>query len=750
MGSVFGLKAPAGVESGRLTAFAGPMIAGIVAGLLPGQVLVAQETNGADEGVHIEQIVVTARRREESLQDVPVSITAFSSEALERNMFEGVTDYLSRAPNVNFISNGSRDRKEISVRGVSSQGGSAATFGFYLDGFSVGNVTHNPAVMDLERIEVLRGPQGTYFGRNSVGGAINITTKKPVQEWFGQLTADFSRFATYDVEGIGNMPLIEDKLAARVAVKYHESDGYIQNINALGGGNDSEYKYGRLSLRYTPTDRLTIDLAGAYSDEIVGMREGVPSGVMSLFAASLFGPVADPDGVGFFPENTDRVNFNRPQDVGVEYQYLVGNVEYAFDGFTVTSVTGYIDSDPFLRGDIDGGSIDYFYEQIASTASSASQEIRLQSTDGGPLDWTVGAIVGRDRSGHDQHTFVGDAEIFGFPADFELNSDQGKSEVLSRALFGEAVWHFNERLRLLLGLRYTYETVENFSFHVSNGVINDLLSGKTDFDDVSPKVSLSYDFGDDTTVYGTVSKGFKAGGVQIGSNLTDASYDPEQLWNYEVGLKSEFFDGRARFNAAVFYMDWKDLQASFRVSSNVDGVIEFFSGIQNVASATNLGAEAELTTVLTDNLIASLGVGYVHAEFDDFDNAFVLGETYDLSGRQIPQSPRWTMNGDVEYLVPFRNYDGYVRLEWHYRDEIRSSLDSLVREDEGFPFVVPSYHHVNLRAGVDGERFSVAAYVENLLDEDYFTNAYRKAFMSGLFLEPSYQTYGVRVTMRTE
>lgn len=711
----------------------------------------------ATESGRIEQIVVTARRREESLQDVPVSITAFSSDALERNMFEGIADYLSRSPNVSFISTGSRDRKELSIRGVTNQLDSAealvpsGTFGFYIDGFNVSSATRNPAVMDLERIEVLRGPQGTYFGRNAIGGAINITTKKPEQAWFGQIGADFSRFSTYDLEIIGNAPLVEDKLAARLALKYHESDGHIENIHPIGGGNDSLYKYGRLSIRYTPTDRLTVDVIGAYSDEVVGMREGVPSGVMSMFAAGLYGPLADPDGIGFFPENTDRVNFNREQEVGADYRYITANVEYVFDDFVLTSITGYLDSKMFLLGDVDGGSRDYFYETKPIFRDSTSQEIRLQSEVGGALDWTVGGIVSRDRGSIAQKTFAGDAGIFGLPSGFQITGTFGDSETLSSAVFGELLWHAADRLDVLFGLRYTHEEIEISQYNVSSGVINNFVADETTFDDVSPKVSVSYDLTDDTRVYGTVAKGFKAGGVQIGTQLEESSYAPEELWNYEIGVKSEFFDGRARLNAAAFYADWKDLQAAFAVArTDPDGTIIWNSGIQNAASAGNLGAEAELTALLTDDLIVSFGAGYIDAQFDDFPNAFVNGKGRDLSERRIPNAPEWTLNGDAEYGFRLADRDAYVRLEWYYRDEIRSNLQSLVREDEGFPFVVPSYHHVNLRAGIDSERFSIAAYVENLFDEVYYTNAYQKAFVGGLHLQPSYQTWGVRVTVRTD
>ena len=266
----------------------------------------------------LEEVVVTSRRREESLQDVPIAVSAFSAEAIERNRIEGVDDVFSRTPNVSYTTEGSRDRKRLSIRGVTefiTEAGEATvpanTFGIYIDDFSVATATSNPGVMDIERIEVLRGPQGTYFGRNAVGGALNITTRKPTNDFFAEVTADASRYETYEVSGTLNLPLVDDKLAMRANVKYSESDGYIKNINPTGGGNDSEYKYGRLSLRYTPNENLTLDVVASASDELVGMREGVPSGVLSAFTESLYGTVT-PDGVGYWPREYESGELQPP------------------------------------------------------------------------------------------------------------------------------------------------------------------------------------------------------------------------------------------------------------------------------------------------------------------------------------------------------------------------------------------------------------------------------------------------------
>lgn len=729
-------------------------------GVLSSNQAYAQQAGGqsADSRATLEEVVVTSRRREESLQDVPIAVSAFSAESIERNRIEGVDDVFSRTPNVAYTTEGSRDRKRLSIRGVTefiTEAGEATvpanTFGIYIDDFSVATATSNPGVMDIERIEVLRGPQGTYFGRNAVGGALNITTKKPSNDFFSEVTADVSRYDTYELDGTLNLPLVTDKLAMRANVKYQESDGYIKNINPIGGGNDSEYKYERLSLRYTPNEQFTLDVIASASDELVGMREGVPSGVLSAFTESLYGTVT-PDGIGYWPQNTNRVNFNRPQEVGSKYQYITARGEYRWDNVRLTSVSGYLESKTFLRGDVDGGSQDLFYEHKPYDRDALSQEFRLGSIEGKAWDWTVGAIYSRDRGNIDQATLVGEDQPFGLPVNFEVTRNTADNETIGTAIFGEAVWHATDRLDLLVGVRATRDKVKISEVTFTAGDARLTISDEDTFDDISPKFTASYALTDASKIYATISKGFKSGGVQIAQNdLISDSYDPETIWNYEVGIKSEFLDGRARLNAAAFLMEWSDLQASFAVADVDDeGTIVFTSGIQNAAEATNYGVEAELSLLPTDRLLLNVSLGYLHAEFDKFTNAFIDGTIVDLSKQPMPNAPHWTASADAQYTFPLSGaWEGFARAEWFYRDDTFSDLTAVARRDEGFPWVVPSYDHTNLRAGVQSDRFSIVAYIENLFDEKYFTNVYEKAFVSGMALQPSYQTYGVRFTWRT-
>ncbi|MXO67057.1 TonB-dependent receptor [Altericroceibacterium endophyticum] len=705
-----------------------------------------------------DEIIVTAQRRAQIATDVPISLTTFSADDISKQNVKGLDDYFAKSPNVSFISTGARDRKEISIRGVTNQLSTEAnprtsTFGFYIDDFNVSTGTVNPEIVDIERIEVLRGPQGTYFGRNAIGGAINITTNQAdPSQYEGEASIGYSSFNTIDTHAVFNAPLVDDVIGLRMAGRYSHSDGNIKNINEIGGGNDSDYYYGKASLRIQPTYNLTVDLSGTYTKENVGMREGVPSGVLGDTALAVVfpgidDPQADPDGVGFFPENTNKVNFNRPQKIGTEFYFVTGRAVWESEAFTLTSITGYIHSDQFLQGDIDGSSKDYYYEEKPITRQSFSQEIRVQSPDNGdPLSWTFGGMYAEDKGDLNQFTYTGADNPFGLEPDLAITStlSNGKSE--SWAVFAQGAYEFTDALSLTLGGRFTHEKVTVAQFNTSNGEINGQVNESASFDNFSPRITLAYELANRTNVYATASRGFKAGGVQINPNLDDTSYEPETLWNYEVGFKTEAFDRRLLLNAAVFYMEWSDLQTAF-AQAEVDGDdITFFSGIENAASATSKGFELDATYRFTPGLKLGGSVGYLDAKFEDYTNAYVNGNIVDLSDYRMPNSPKWTLSAFGEYeFAPTQDVDAYIRAEWTYRDSIYSSKEALVYDV--WPYRVPSFDVVNLRAGFSWDNFSVQAYAENLLNEKYFTNAYEKAFAGGLYVQPSVRNFGGRFTV---
>lgn len=709
------------------------------------------------ESIGIEEIVVTAQRREQNLQDVPIAISAFTADAIEKNMFRDVSEYVTRTPNASFISNGARSRRQISIRGVTNFLGfvGSGTTGFYVDDFSVAGSTINPPIMDIERIEVLRGPQATYFGRNALGGGISITTKKPdVDSVEGSVMLDYSRYNTIDAEGVLNLP-VADTLAVRFNAKNSSSDGNIENIHPIGGGNDHDYNYIRGALRWTPSDNLTVDASFGYADESVGMREGVPSGVLSFFGAFLYGGSnpdtdgdgmvdADPDGVGFWPQNTNRTNFNTPQDVGTAMRNGVVRIDYERGDLLFTSITGYINSDFTLNGDIDGGSRDFFNEFRNIENQSVSTEFRIQNTNDSPWKWNAGVIYAEDDGEGWNRTIIGAEELFGFSEFDIIDRSDTTSEDQYWAVFGQVERDLSDRWTLSVGGRYSEEKIQENIQGFSGTLVTNLQFEDT-FTDFSPRVAATFRAADNVTFYGTVSKGYKSGGVQEAPIPEFQTYDPETLWNYEVGVKGDFMDNRLRVNAALFYMDWEDLQVAFQENyRDENGDFQLFGGVNNAEKATSKGAELMATALLTENLIVNLNLGYLDAKFDDFI-AVVDSQNYVLNGETIPMSPKWTASADAEYGWQLTDLWGaYARVEYAFRDDVEPTVPAVVYE--GFPWDVPSYDYVNLRLGFERDHFKIVAYVENLFDDDYYTNAYQKAFSGGMFIEPSWQKYGVRFT----
>ena len=728
------------------------------AALAAGPSIAVAQTSDSSAQSGIEEVIVTAQRREQNLQEVPIAISAFTAEGIEKALFNDVADYVTRTPNASFITNGARSRRQISIRGVTNFLGfvGTSTTGFYVDDFSVAGSTINPPIMDIERIEILRGPQAIYFGRNALGGGISVTSKKPSKELEGSLMADVSRFNTFDLEGVLNVPVVEDKFAMRFNVKSTASDGNIENIHPIGGGNDSEYEYARGALRFTPSHALTIDATFLYATEDVGMREGVPSGVFSNFAGNVLYAGAFPDRngdgnsdpfvdtVGFYPQNRNRTNFNAPQSIGTSIRNGVIRIDYERNDLLFTSISGIINSDFFLNGDIDGSSGDFFNEFRNLERQSISTEFRIQNTNESRLRWSVGALYAEDDGDDFNRTFVGAEKVFGLPKGFLIDREDSATRDDTWAIFGQVDYDLTDRLTVSFGGRYSEETKQSNISGFSGG-FEQVLSVKDTFTDFSPRLAFNFVVSDAVNLYATASKGFKSGGVQIAPNPDAETFDPEELWNYEVGVKADLLDRRLRLNLAAFYMDWTDLQVSFQenlIDENGDFVL--FGGVNNADSATSRGLELSATAIVAENWLVNLNLGYLDAEFDRF-TALIDGANRVLDGRVVPNSPELTANADVEYSFNYSaDLAGYIRAEWIYRDEIKPNTTSLIYE--GFPWDVPNYDYVNLRIGAESDSIRLVAYAENLFDSNFYTNAYQKAFAGGLFIEPSFRTYGVRAT----
>ncbi len=741
----------------------------------------------------LEEVVVTAQKREQSLQEVPISITAFNKEQIKDNMFTDVADYFEASPNVAFSANRNRANRDISIRGISNLGGDTAeSFGFYIDEFNVAAATNNPQINDIERIEILRGPQGTYFGRNATGGAISLVTSKPGNEFYAEGTAGVGEFDTYETEGVVNVPIVKDKLAARFSGRWTKTDGFVKNVNASGGGEQSEYWNMRAALRFTPSDELTVDLTALVMRETDEQENGIATHVgldptTAQFTAGVGGfPVTD--GLNPFPTNQTTVNRDIAQNQRNEYEIYIGRVNYDFERFSLTSITGFIDQTNHDLGDIDATSLNFVIRDGGTTTESFSQEVRLSSLgDGNRIDWTLGGIYAEDSLSVDSTFSAGtDAIVFNpfvpgcnpanfptclapLPPGFILFNDQIAIDTDSWAIFADATWHVNDKLDLTVGGRYSEDEVKRQQTAINFGAPRDFGTGKVSFNDFSPRFTANYAWSDDVNLYATVSKGYKAGGLQLeilpSGTLFPAEFDEENMWNYEVGMKGLFMDGRLRAGLSVFYMDWKDVQVTTRQQLVDPGTGNFvvLEVTENAAAATSAGVEFDFDARLSDAFTLSGSVGYLDSEFDNFANSSVedsFGNTPDLSGSEMLMAPKWTLNLVGEYSRPvFTNYEGFLRAEFNYKDKMRPKIsgriDSLVRNDpfvdgsSGTPFETPDYATVNLRAGIENDKYSLVGYVENVFDKLYWTGGYDNVYFSGIHILPNPRTFGVRFSINT-
>lgn len=740
-------------------------------------VAVGAEDQGA---LVLEEVVVSAQRREQTLQEVPVSVSAFSSGTIEKMDISSASDYLMVTPNVGFSEDGEGGSRSVnvSIRGVSNitLDGIAASnsIGYYIDELSVGSVaqgTINPQLQDMERIEVLRGPQGTFYGRNAVGGAINITTKKPTEEFYAEASLSAGSFDTFGAEGIFNVPF-SDKFMMRAVLAYDESDTPIDNVNPTGNDPFYEYSTARISFRALPTDDVTLDLSITQTEEDEGGDISIPSGILDLDTISIFGfPTPDSaidTGQGFYPSNDDKIDRDSKELNNKEFTIINARVTWELGDVTFKSITGYLDSSFDRTADLDGISLTIGPLPLRRVndyeGESFSQEFRLQSAGDSDISWTAGLFYVKDElERKNQIQIMPKTDPNGVPVGFINNNDQ-EFEFESYAAFGEVAWALSDTLELTVGGRYSRDEVTASEIDFNRGPVP--VKDSVEFTDFSPRVVLTYIPSDDLTVYGSVSKGYKAGGTDVtgGSRTQGAKYDSEEVISYELGFKSRLADGRVSLSGAIFMLDWDDFQVQTDRLEDPTDISSAISTTQNAEEASAQGLELELAALLTENLTWTFSVGYIDAEFDDYDNAILKGNDsngfaneVNVSGKPLPRTPEWSFHTSLEYGFEVAGMDSFVRADVIYVDDTLSDIEavgSLVGQTNSgaafnlpsFPYQIDSYEVVNFSAGFEGEQFRVAAFIKNAFEEDYYTGTSDNFGAAGIRLRPHHRELGVKFT----
>lgn len=750
-------------------------LTGLVSGILAlglfhsGPVAAADEGEGAKaagDDSRLQEIVVVARRREESLAKVATSVSVISGEDIVQNGISGMNDYFLSTPNVSIKETGTRDENFIAMRGVSNVGfGQTNTsFAFYFNEFNVGLFTSNLQLQDIARIEVLRGPQGTYFGRNSAGGAINVMGNRPGPKLEARGALGFSRFNTFDVDGMVNVP-VSDKLLLRGVAAYHTSDGYVENVNAVGGTSAERYINGRLGIRLLATERLTFDLDVMRTEENIDMRALVATHQIppnETFIAARNPPgTAITDGLDPYPLNTRLVNENAPKPSERNYTIGIGRIEYDTDSFSITSITGAGRSRRFSTGGGEATSYDIVTVEDDLHQDLWGTELRLASLhSGNRFDWSIGAIYSKQKSESRTNVRTGPdigQIVLPVPPNFTLiNNREAFLEQTSRAVFGEVDWNVNDRLTLTLGGRYTQDTDERYQTDRLGAVLTYPLVS-ADFSQFTPRFAGTYKVNDDLSLYGVASQGYKSGGNTLGAPAGLTSFKPETLWNYELGVRGYLLGGKARYSLSAFHIDWTDLQVSTLTTTvgpggNAVTIVAF----QNAASAKSSGAELETVFAPLPGLEIGMTAGWLpSAKFDSFPKAVISGlpGSIDLSGQRLLEAPQWTLGAHGQYNFRVGEADAYVRAEWSYIDDKKSDLRIYFpeaslpanRPDIGVSVLaIPSYSVTNLRAGVVIGRITADVYVDNAFDKNYYNGIYDSNFASGFGVLVHHRNYGLR------
>lgn len=668
----------------------------------------------------LEEVVVTATRVEKSLQEVPISVTVLTNKDLSRAGISRVKDLESAVPNLVITGSAHNAFFPLAIRGIFSESrvnGFELAYGVYVDGVYMGRpMATNLDLVEVERIEVLRGPQGTLFGRNTIAGAINITTRKPnLEEPKLYVEVNVGNFNKLEARAAASYPIIPGKLAIQASGVRLTEEGYITNIfqgQNLDFNNEDNLS-GRFQLTYTPSQDLEINL----SADVLTEDRRVVFNEIGLARGERLAP-------GKFTVNNDTVAEGDRDLWGIS-----ATVDYTLSsGHKLTSVTAYREGESFFVNDNDNTPVRQTEAPFVDELEQFSQEFRIASPQDQQLRYVAGVFYLNQDTLTKHDLFVGtnatdpNAEnswLIGlpFPLGFDsLDESTHTIETDAIAVFGNIEYDLFDRLTLLAGVRYTHEEKDLAGFETglaflglpTIGPFTDSISD----DDVSPTAGLLYRFTDKINTYFRWSKGFRSGGYNNDLFIpsTDISFRSETVDAFEIGLKTQWWDDRVRINIAAFFTDYKDLQQP----SFDDAAAVPFVRITNAGSAEVKGVEVDYAAIVTPEITLKGGFSYTDATFTNFRNVLVIGDSFD--GFRLPKVPEWTANASLTYETPLQSFDGkfIARLDWSYRSDLFSETRNDPRE------LVPGRSIVNGRIGVSvGEHWELFFWGKNILDKEY-------------------------------
>jgi len=698
-------------------------ISGVLATLLATAAAAQTVAAGAQDVSTGEDIVVTAQKREQALIDVPQSISVIGEESLERNQATNFKDYLKLVPGLQ-LNQSTPGFGRLVLRGINT-GGVASTVAVYLDETTFGSSSGlvNGAILagdfdtfDIARVEVLRGPQGTLYGANALGGILKFVTNEPSTERVeararGSLETVRGGDESYMGSAMFNLPL-GDKLAVRASGFYRDIGGFIDSIGTGGSDRDNDINSsksygGRGSVLFRPSDRFSVQLSAYLQNLDVAASDSVDANPTD--GRTLYGRLSQSQ---FAPEFSD-----------VRYRVYSGVVDWDLDFATLVSSTSYSTLRQTFRSDltpafgplIQGalGVPNDFFQQQTTRVKRFTQEVRLQSPAATMFEWLVGGYFTRESGLIDQDFAAVTpgtlTPIAGLPL---LGAAAITSRYREFAGFANATLHLGPRFDLDFGGRYSQnrQRGDQTTDGILAGGPSVLPTARSDEDVFTYSVAPKLKLGERANLYARVAKGFRPGGPNVlapGAPAEFRTYASDSLVSYELGVKAETADRSFAIDAAGFYIDWDDIQ--------VYGVVNNFGFNSNGGKARSQGFEFTATLRPTRGWSTSVNGAYTDAKLRDDTPAAVGG----LDGDRLPYTPKYTiaLNSDYEWDIG-GDREAFLGGSIRTLSRQAASYNATLRAANGRQPTVPSYTVVDLRAGVDFGRFSVELYAKNLSDSD--------------------------------
>ena len=702
--------------------------------------LLSMQTPGtalAEEGKEaglLEEIVVTARKREESLQDVPIAITAVTESGLTEKGVAEIIDLTQTVANFTFNGNGSA-LSAIGIRGIVAATrniGFESGIGVYIDQVYVGRPSaFNQNLDDIQQVEVLRGPQGTLFGRNTIGGAVNITTKTPGNELEGKVKITGGNLNRFNASGFVSGPIVEDKVYGKVSLYSIRRDGFIDNAYDNSKLSDEDRKGYRASLRFTPTENLAITLSADDMEESTNRMftqytaTDATSPLFGLYNLVLAG---DPS-TALAPNRTSQ-NFRPAENRDLSGQSLRAVWDFE-SGARLVSITSQRDTDFLLIADDDASPLFLSHTSFADDSELFTQELRWESAANETYDYLFGLYYQDSDASANRSTRIGTPlPLVGITngAGFVVGAEGcicSRSSVVSEsfAVFASGNYRFSEQWSMALGLRYTEEE-KSLVFDQTNTAftMHPNINTRPGIDDsgISGNLSLSYAM-ENITYFASIGRGFKSGGFNPDIVPNDQiSFDEESVWSYELGVKSIVAGGRVRLNASAFFTDYQDQQVQRLGSSPIGG-----TGFQiSNADSEITGAELEITALPAENLELGLSLGLMDTEYTGFDKCSTTEDNatdamgaliqLDCAGNKLSYVPDISYSFSAKYTLPLGFADLIARAEYNYKDEVHSEPGNFDRT------FVDGYDRINLRLSLIGESgaWEVSAWGKNIGDDE--------------------------------